>query len=716
MKFSTKLTLLFFSIALAFLSAGSYFVYVSEVSIVEDQIKANMETQAFHTIDKIDRLLFEKYADIKQLASDPVLVSKESSPEEINQRLNFYLTHDKTYKSLSFFNMDMVRVVDTSGKEIGQKHPLTNYWVKIKEGSNFVTGIYESVSLKEYVYYCASVVKNEDGKPIGVVVARVLINTIYDIVDNASGMDGKVNAANTEVELVDKDGLIIYSNKNKALKAASADWEFASKLIASGAKTGSIRHKHQYGDEEILAFSIERGYQGFAGNGWSIIMDMPAKIAFAPIVKLRDRKIFVFLVMTFIALVVVYLFARTLSKPIIKIGSAAREIGMGNLDIKLEANSRDEIGEMAKSFNKMVEDLRLYRDKTADYGKELEAQNSKLEQWARELAIHNRENQIFSNMGDLLQACNCVSEACEIISNTASRLFPFESGGIYIFNASRNIIESISTWGAVGSSEQVFTKDDCWALRRGRANIILTTEDVPRCHHVKDSIAAYMCVPMSAQGETLGMFHLMLGVQTEDVTLIKEKEQLVQKLSENAALAIANLKLREMLSKLSTRDPLTGLYNRRYMQEYLERENQRCLRKTATLGVIMVDVDHFKHFNDTYGHEAGDCVLSELGMFLKANIRNCDIACRYGGEEFTLILPEATLDATLERANMLREGFKHIKINVRGQVLSAITLSMGVAILPDHGTDTQQILKSADEALYQAKHQGRDRVVAATLG
>ncbi|WP_420265475.1 diguanylate cyclase, partial [Candidatus Magnetominusculus dajiuhuensis] len=692
-----------------------YFVHMSEKSMVEEQVKNNMETQAYHTIDKIDRMLFEKYTDIKQLAYDPVIASQDSTPQAITQRLNHYLNHDKTYVSLSFFNMDRVRIADTSGKDIGQQHPLNEYWPKVETGSAFTAEIYESSLLKGYVYCVAAIVKNEHGKPVGVVKSEISMNAIYDIVNNVSGLASKDKVSDTKVVLVDKNGLILYSNHNKGniLKTISDDWEFVSKLIIAGDKTGSIRHLHKSGDEEILAFSVERGYQDFTGNGWSIIVDVPAKLAFGPFVKLRDKKILSFVIMSFFALAAIYIFARTVSKPIIRLSSAAREVGAGNLDIKVDVKSHDEIGKMAESFNKMVDDLRNYRDKSEVYGKELEAKNAKLEQWSRELAIHNHENQIFSHMSDLLQACNTISEACEVIAHAASRLFQFESGGIYVFNSSRDIIESISTWGRVQSSEQVFTKDDCWALRRGRSHIITAHEDVPRCRHVIDSIESYICVPMTAQGETLGMCHLMLGALAGDSDLIKEKERLALKLSENAALAISNLKLRETLSNLSSRDPLTGLYNRRYMQEYLERENQRSLRKKTPIGIIMIDVDHFKRFNDTYGHEAGDCVLRELGIFLKHNIRDCDVACRYGGEEFTLILPEATLDITVGRATMLCDGFKHVKINIGSQTLSAITLSVGVAVSPIHGTNPQHLLKAADEALYQAKHEGRDRVVTA---
>ena len=169
------------------------------------------------------------------------------------------------------------------------------------------------------------------------------------------------------------------------------------------------------------------------------------------------------------------------------------------------------------------------------------------------------------------------------------------------------------------------------------------------------------------------------------------------------------------LRELSVRDPLTGLFNRRYMEETLDRELRRAERKTLPLGIIMIDLDHFKKFNDTHGHPAGDALLRQLGAFLKTHIRGSDIACRYGGEEFILILPEATLEASCERAEQVRLDLKQMAVYYEGWPLEPVTLSLGVAVFPDHGPDRTSILKAADAALYAAKAAGRDRVAVAKL-
>jgi len=166
-----------------------------------------------------------------------------------------------------------------------------------------------------------------------------------------------------------------------------------------------------------------------------------------------------------------------------------------------------------------------------------------------------------------------------------------------------------------------------------------------------------------------------------------------------------------MLRDMSVHDPLTGLFNRRYLNESFRREIHRASRKGASIGVIMLDIDYFKKYNDTLGHDAGDAFLQELGRFLQKNTRLSDIVCRYGGEEFVVVLPEAPLEATKERAEYLRNKVKHLKIEHEGiKSIRETTLSLGVSVFPDNGTTAEEVIKAADEALYDAKNKGRDCV------
>ena len=223
----------------------------------------------------------------------------------------------------------------------------------------------------------------------------------------------------------------------------------------------------------------------------------------------------------------------------------------------------------------------------------------------------------------------------------------------------------------------------------------------------------YVCLPLLAQGETLGILYLADGPVSNDKAdeaRMAEKCKLAKILADNIGLGIANLKLRESMRNMSIRDPLTGLFNRRYMQEALAQEQHRARRNAAKLAIIMIDIDHFKRFNDSFGHDGGDAVLRALGAFLKNNVRGSDVACRYGGEEFALILSPSTQEGARQRAEKIREGAALLSVSHANQPLGAVTLSLGVAIFPDDASEAEAIVKAADVALYQAKRGGRNRV------
>jgi diguanylate cyclase (GGDEF)-like protein len=222
---------------------------------------------------------------------------------------------------------------------------------------------------------------------------------------------------------------------------------------------------------------------------------------------------------------------------------------------------------------------------------------------------------------------------------------------------------------------------------------------------------------MMAQGEALGI----LNLQSADGTWSEghadgstgQIDQVAVAVAEHLALALANLRLRETLRTQSIRDPLTGLFNRRYMEESLEREFRRAERRGHPVGVIMLDLDHFNHFNNTFGHQAGDTLLQAFGELIKNQVRAEDIACRYGGEEFTLIMPEAPLGVTVDRAEHLLNQVREMRVAQRGRPLGAVTMSAGVAAYPEHGGTAEALIRAADMALYRAKGEGRDRAVVA---
>ncbi len=350
---------------------------------------------------------------------------------------------------------------------------------------------------------------------------------------------------------------------------------------------------------------------------------------------------------------------------------------------------------------------------------ELQKANRDLSNYVTELEHRNRETELFSEMVSLLQACVTIEEVQSVIGRLVRELFSADSGAMYLLNPGRTHFEPVAIWGGDRPSEQGITARECWSMRLGKLYLVDAALPGVLCNHVKTPLeTASLCIPLVAQGETLGLLHLLFDKAWLDLSADarerqkRHKQQLAIAVAENIALSLANFKLRDTLYTQSIHDYLTGLYNRRYMAELLEKELHRMARKKLPAGVVLIDIDRFKSFNDSFGHEAGDIVLREFSLFLRKGIREEDFACRYGGDEFVIILPETSLENARQRAEQLRMGVKNLSIHFRGHLLDTVTLSLGVSVYPQHGITAESLLRTADAALYRAKAEGRDRVVS----
>ena len=331
------------------------------------------------------------------------------------------------------------------------------------------------------------------------------------------------------------------------------------------------------------------------------------------------------------------------------------------------------------------------------------------------LERRTRDLDTLTHMGEVLQACLTEDEAYVVVARFAEQLFAEESGAVFVTSASRNLVEARATWGGFPSAEWgLFKPEDCWALRRGRAHAVDDTGNGVRCEHLPRPLpVTTLCVPLAAQGESLGVLYLAAMGTTPPGEIWEGKQQLAQTVAEQLGLAVANLKLRETLRNQSIHDSLTGLFNRRYMEETLERELRRAERNHRPLCVVMLDLDRFKGFNDTFGHDAGDVVLAEFGRLLRTSVRTDDVVCRYGGEEFVLILPDAAADDSLRRMEQLRVATTQLYVKHREQSMAAPSFSGGIAAFPGNGDKAEELLRAADTALYRAKTTGRSRLVIA---
>jgi diguanylate cyclase (GGDEF)-like protein len=314
-----------------------------------------------------------------------------------------------------------------------------------------------------------------------------------------------------------------------------------------------------------------------------------------------------------------------------------------------------------------------------------------------------------------MQGCETQEELAEVVACFAPQVFPELAGKLFVFDAARNLLVEIGGWQDAAHSTAAFVPNECWGLRRGHAHISNGNGRDISCPHLTDlGTADSLCVPLVAQGDTVGLLHF------EELSVDPDRDRLAPRvyleiMAENVGLALANIRLRQTLRSLAVRDPLTGLYNRRFLDEALNREVDRARVAGRPLACVMIDIDHFKRFNDSFGHDAGDAVMQHVAQIIARHCGPADHACRYGGEEFAIVLEDCDLDRAIARAEAIRVATRDIAIAHHGRALGSVTASFGVASLALEESATT-LLQRADAALLEAKRAGRDRVMAGGAG
>lgn len=332
---------------------------------------------------------------------------------------------------------------------------------------------------------------------------------------------------------------------------------------------------------------------------------------------------------------------------------------------------------------------------------------------ARQLRLA-KEVQLLGELNEWLQSSASLRELFDMVARFMEHLLPESAGSIYVYSNSRDVLDGAASWNG-GVVKDHIRPSECWGLRRGRTYKYGKSDVNFVCGHAEphDGVP-YFCFPVLAHGETVGLMHLKsLGEGNHDAFL--ESRKMAQMCAEQISLAIANVRMRDELHDQSVRDPLTGLFNRRHFMEAIRKAAQLTEQKGIGFGLVSIDVDHFKKFNDTFGHDAGDIVLRSVGKVFEEAVDGEEVACRFGGEEFMLLLPYATLEQTEARAEKIRKDVEKLSVRYGEKTLPKITLSAGVVAAPEHGLAAQELVKTADDALYDAKAKGRNCVVIAEL-
>ncbi|MEZ9191737.1 diguanylate cyclase [Vibrio sp. 10N.286.52.F8] len=320
------------------------------------------------------------------------------------------------------------------------------------------------------------------------------------------------------------------------------------------------------------------------------------------------------------------------------------------------------------------------------------------------------EIELMHRLANMLAACNNMVEAQQIVSDILPRILGNVNGSVSLMRASRNQLITQLDWGETWPGSASFAPEECWSLRKGRAHQSNDDFHSLTCGHMHEmENNQTLCIPLTAHGNTIGIMHLYFGVG--DIKIDPITEQLAFSVSEHLGLALANLSLQEKLRSQALSDPLTGLFNRRFFEQKLEEHSMNSATSEQPLSLLMLDLDHFKRFNDNFGHDAGDFVLKEISALLKQSVSEDEIACRLGGEELAVLLPHYSMQEATEFGQTLCDAVRSMHLEHKGLSLGQLGVSIGVATYPKPASDTESLVKMADNALYMAKDMGRSRVV-----
>ncbi|MEZ0494941.1 diguanylate cyclase [Sphingomonas sp. IW22] len=406
-------------------------------------------------------------------------------------------------------------------------------------------------------------------------------------------------------------------------------------------------------------------------------------------------------------LIAITMLGRYLRHSVGAILGAMRRSDESGVPDEVTARLAGEFREVGETYNQMCVRMRQEIERRD----EAETRIAELLNRSGEALAHRRRvSEILARIANRLPACLDQQELVSLASRFIPQLFDIRGGALYFQNNSATVLTRVASWGDCTSSQPEFAPTKCWALRRGQQHQVADVSTDVTCGHLScDDLDGYVCMPLIAQGDTVGLLYLEAPAGDQAVDNSQALEDM-RVLCENLALALVNLRLRESLRHQSLRDPLTGLHNRRYLEETIDLEFAKSRRHRTPVSVILADIDHFKHINDTHGHDTGDIVLRKVASTMGAHVRKGDVACRYGGEEFLILLPGLEHGEAVERAELLREQIRALSVRAGDADVGQITASFGVATFTGGDETPADIVRNADHLLYEAKAAGRDRV------
>ncbi|MGO8789238.1 MAG: diguanylate cyclase [Terriglobia bacterium] len=384
------------------------------------------------------------------------------------------------------------------------------------------------------------------------------------------------------------------------------------------------------------------------------------------------------------------LVTRLIVVPVLQLIRASEQVGRGDFAVTLPPMVDNEFGVLSRSFSEMTTALRRERE---------------------EIAALNR-------FSEAVTQCTSEVEVYDLALHALKERFQPVQVIIFKLNQAENFLEAAATLvplpKEVGAWPVIEEPHNCKAVRTGRSFVVNDVQIQPLCpsKFVLPTEGSYYCGPLIAGGIIIGSVRM----EASRNLWTPERRRLVESYLSGAASALSNLRLLEGMKQQANIDMLTGLYNRRFLDDYVRKIFAIARRREHPVGMIMLDLDHFKSFNDTYGHEIGDRVLRCFAKTVTDSLRETNLTARYGGEEFTIVLPDTSAKSCLLVAERIRKAVMAMVVPSNSESpLPQLTVSMGIAVFPDHGQNVEEVIQAADKALYESKRNGRNRVTLSPI-
>lgn len=520
-----------------------------------------------------------------------------------------------------------------------------------------------------------SVIKSpQNSGIIGVLISEVNLLNIKELLRNA------LKKSKSQGLVLDEVGNIIAKSSDKA--------RTLSIPVNEALEEDITRMKSIDGEPYLITAVSLKKFDFYQAPNWIIVLQIPEEIAFEAAEKFKTRMTHILVVTALIALVLSLLLSHSFTAPLNNLISEAKYLSKGNFDHKIFPLHNDEIGDLTKTFDEMRVNLKETREDLDYRILELSTLYEVGKAISSELNFRKLQNMILELVVKVIKA---------------------DKGSLMLLDDAEKIL---SIGVAVGLSEEIAreTKMEIgqsiagWVVRNKVPLFIKNVETDEVFKSIKTQnvrTGTLMCMPLIAKEKILGT----LNVSKAEAESFTERDfELFKNLANQAAIAIDNARL----YRYAVTDEMTKLYNHRYFQQRLDEELQRCDRYQSHLSLIIIDVDHFKAFNDTYGHQEGDRVLKTVASLIEDNIREIDIAARYGGEEFTVICPEKNTDGAIVPAERIRKAIEQYDFRINGQSVP-LTISTGIACYPEIANNKIDLIKKADLALYYSKKTGRNK-------